>query len=134
MTNAIAEAVMTEAVVKLIGAILLMIITLVGSWLCYVFGENKKLANISLAKDEVIAAAQLTVEELQQKLVEGLKAAHADGKLTKDEIASLGEQLVEGVLAKMSKPAAELLQAAGVDIINLIQSAGEAWILELKKG
>ena len=134
MTNAIAEAVMTEAVVKLIGAILLMIITLVGSWLSYVFGENKKLANISLAKDEVIAAAQLTVEELQQKLVEGLKAAHADGKLTKDEIASLGEQLVEGVLAKMSKPAADLLQAAGVDIINLIQSAGEAWILELKKG
>ena len=41
-----------------------------------------------------------TVEELQQTLVEGLKAGREDGKLTKEEIASLGEALLDGTIAK----------------------------------
>lgn len=125
--------VIIEVIVQAIGAIALMAITLLGTWLTSLIGKKTALTNINIAKDEVIGAAQLTVEELQQKLVEGLKAAHEDGKLTKDEIAALGEQLLEGTLAKMSEPTAELLEAAGVDLVNLIQGAGEAWLLELKK-
>ena len=125
--------VIIEVIVQAIGAIALMAITLLGTWLTSLIGKKTALTNINLAKDEVIGAAQLTVEELQQTLVEGLKAAHEDGKLTKDEIAALGEQLLEGTLAKMSDPTAQLLQAAGVDLVALIQGAGEAWLLELKK-
>lgn len=123
-----------EVIVQAIGAIALMAITLLGTWLTSLIGKKTALTNINIAKDEVIGAAQLTVEELQQKVVEGLKAAHEDGKLTKDEIAELGQLLLEGTWAKMSEPTAELLEAAGVDLVNLIQGAGEAWLLELKKG
>lgn len=122
-----------EVIVQAVGAIALMAITLLGTWLTSLIGKKTALTNINLAKDEVIGAAQLTVEELQQTMVEGLKAAHEDGKLTNDEIAELGKQLLEGTWAKMSMPTADLLEAAGVDLVNLIQGAGEAWLLELKK-
>lgn len=78
--------------------------------------------------------AQLTVEELQQILVEGLKASREDGKLTKEEITSLGEALLDGTKAKMSAPTVKLLAAAAVDITALIHGAGESWIAKLKAG
>ena len=76
----------------------------------------------------------VTVEELQQTLVEGLKAGREDGKLTKEEIASLGEALLDSTIAKMSAPTAKLLAAAAVDVTALIQGAGESWIAKLKAG
>jgi hypothetical protein len=39
---------------------------------------------------ELTSAAEQTVLELQQTVVEGLKEASADGKLTEVEIANLG--------------------------------------------
>ena len=75
----------------------------------------------------------MTVRELQQTLVERLKAAHEDGKLTEDEIAMLGTELLEGTIKKTSAPAADLLAAAAVDVTALIQGAGESWIAQLKK-
>ena len=122
-----------EVIINVIEAALLMAITIFGAWLTSIIGKKTALTNINIAKDEVIGAAQLTVEELQQTMVDGLKSAHEDGKLTNDEIAELGEKLLEGTLAKMSAPTAQLLQAAGVDLVNLIQGAGEAWLLEIKK-
>ena len=122
-----------EVVIHVIEAALLMAITIFGAWLTSIIGKKTALTNINIAKDEVIVAAQLTVEELQQTVVEGLKAAHEDGKLTKDEIAILGQKLLDGVFAKMSTPTAQLLEAAGVDLVSLIRGAGEAWLLEIKK-
>lgn len=122
-----------EVIIQVIGAVALMAITLLGTWLTSLIGKKTALTNINIAKDEVISAAQLTVEELQQKVVEGLKAAHEDGKLTNDEIAALGEKLLEGTFKKMSDPTVHLLQAAGVDLVNLILGTGDAWLLELKK-
>lgn len=127
MTNVI-----IEVIIQVIAAVALTAITVLGTWLTTLIGKKAALTNINIAKDEVIGAAQLTVGELQQKVVEGLKAAHEDGKLTQEEIAELGKQLLEGTLAKMSEPTAQLLQAAGVDLVNLIQGAGDAWLLELK--
>ena len=122
-----------EVVIHVIEAALLMAITIFGAWLTSIIGKKTALTNINIAKDEVIGAAQLTVEELQQTVVEGLKAAHEDGKLTKDEIAILGQKLLDGVFSKMSTPTAQLLEAAGVDLVSLIRGAGEAWLLEIKK-
>ena len=78
--------------------------------------------------------AHLTVEKLHQTLVKGLKAGREDGKLTKEEIAALGEALLDGTIAKMSAPTAKLLAAAAVDTTALIQGAGESWIAKLKDG
>lgn len=123
-----------ESAVKIAVALALMLISTLGAWLTLKIGKKEELAAINVAQQEVVRLAHLTVEELQQTLVEGLKAAHEDGKLTKEEIASLGEALLDGTIAKMSAPTAKLLSAAAVDITALIHGAGEAWITKLKAG
>ena len=66
-------------------------------------------------------------------MVEGLKEASADGKLTKDEIQHLGKLLLEGTMAKMSDAGINVLKAANVDINAIIVSAGEALIARIKQ-
>jgi len=127
------EGIIMESIVEVVVTLLLMLIGILGTWLTMKLGKKEELAAINAAKDEVIQAAELTVREQQQTLVEGLKAAHEDGKLTKDEIAMLGKKLLEETVKKMSAPAADLLAAAAVDVTALIQGAGESWIAQLKK-
>ena len=127
------EGIIMESIVKVAGSFVLMLIGVLGTRLTLKVGKREELAAINAAKDEVIQAAELTVRELQQTLVEGLKAAHEDGKLTKDKIAMLGKKLLEETVKKMSAPAADLLAAAAVDVTALIQGAGESWIAQLKK-
>ena len=123
-----------ESVVQIAVTLVLTLIGVLGTWLTLKIGKKEELAAINAAKDEVISAANLTVLELQQTLVEGLKAAHEDGKLTKEEIAMLGEKLVDGTIDKMSAPTAKLLAAAAVDTTALIHGAGESWLTKLKAG
>ena len=123
-----------ESVVQIVVTLMLTLIGVLGTWLTLKLGKKEELAAINVAQQEVIRLAHLTVEELQQTLVEGLKAAHEDGKLTKEEIAALGEALLDGTIAKMSAPTAKLLAAAAVDTTALILGAGEAWIAKLKAG
>ena len=95
-------------------------------------GKKEELAAINAAQQEVIAMAQLTVEELQQTTVAELEKAREDGKLTKAEIDMLRSLLLSRVKKKMSDPTTNLL-AAAVDLNALIRGAGESWIAELKK-
>ena len=81
---------------------------------------------------ELTSAAEQTVLELQQTVVEGLKEASADGKLTEVEIADLGNQLLNGAIRKMSDSAFGVLQAANVDINTIVTGAGEAMIAKMK--
>ena len=96
-------------------------------------GKNTKLSSINKAQAEIISLAQQTVGELQQTTVEGLKAAHKDGKLSETEIKELGTLLLDKVTAKMSVSAAQLLTAAKVDVAALIAGAAENWIGTLKQ-
>ena len=128
------ESIIIESVVQIVVTLVLTLIGALGTWLSLKIGKKEELAAINVAQQEVIRLAQLTVEELQQTLVEGLKAGREDGKLTKEEIASLGEALLDGTIAKMSAPTAKLLAAAAVDVTALIQGAGESWIAKLKAG
>ena len=111
-----------------------ILIGVFGAWVLKKIGKREGLKGISNANDEVIKMAIITVGELQQTIVDDLKANAADGKLTKEEIAMLGEKLVEKTLEKMSQPVYNLLNAAGTDIIALIKGAGEDWINSLKNG
>ena len=108
------------------GALLIMLIGALGTWITAKIGKKQELANINTAQQEVVSMAQQTVSELQQTVVEGLKATHEDHKLTKEEITALGETLIQKTMEKMSTPTKNLLNTAGVDIIALIQGAGEA--------
>lgn len=117
---------------EVVSVLLVTLIGVLGTWLTLKLGKKQELAAISAAQEEVIKLAQLTVEELAQTTVESLKASHEDGKLTKDEVAMLGNMLLEGVLTKMSDPTAKLLKAASVDVTALIRSAGESWVTAIK--
>lgn len=118
-------------VAQVIAAFLITLIGVFGAWLTAKIGKRVELTNINKAKYELIEAAQQTVMELQQTVVEGMKAAATDGKLTEDEITELSMMLLDKTKQKMSLPAIQLLEAAAVDVNALIRGAGEALIAQL---
>lgn len=118
-------------IAQVIGTLLITLIGVGGAWLTAKIGKKVELANINKAKDELVEAAQTTVLELQQILVEKMKEAAADHKLTNDEINELSVILVQRTKQKMSLPAIKLLEAAAVDVDAMIRGAGEALIAEL---
>lgn len=128
MTN-----VLLESAVQVMATLLITLIGVLGSYLTIKLGRKQELAAVNAAQQEVIELAQQTVGELQQTMVENLKAAHADGKLTKEEIASLRKLLVDKTMEKMSVTTYNLLAAAAVDIGALIRGAGENLIAAIKR-
>lgn len=125
------NTILTNAV-ELVAALLMMLIGLLGTWLSLKIGKKQELQTLNAAVAEAVGMARLTVGELQQTVVDGLKAGRADGKLTKQDITMLSERLWEMTKEKMSASAIEIINAAGVDLRRLIQGAGEAWINGLK--
>lgn len=119
--------------VEVIVAIVVALLGMFGAWLAKVTAKKIELSNIASAKDEVISAAQQTVLDLKQTIVDDLKKAAKDGKLTPEEIADLGVNLLSVTIAKLSIPTIKLLEAAKIDISALIKSAGEAYIGVLKR-
>ena len=122
-----------ELVAKIVGMILVTAIGVAGTWLTAKIAKRNELANIAAATDEAVGAAQRVVQELQQTLVEGMKASCEDGKLSDSEIEQLSALLLNKAMAQMSEPAKNVLAAAGKDVSAIIQSAGEAMILAIKK-
>lgn len=124
--------VIIETAVQIIATLLLTLIGGLGTWLTTKIAKRNELSNICAATNEAVSAAQLTVLELQQTVVDSWKAASADGKLSEDEIKQLGIMLVEKANEKMSDSAKKLLMSAGVDISAVIKGAGEAAIHNMK--
>lgn len=127
-----AVEIIAENIIGWIVSVVVILIGAFGVWALKKIGKREGLEGISIATDEVIKMAIITIGELQQTIVNDLKANAADGKLTKEEIIMLSEKLVEKTLEKMSQPVYNLLNAAGTDIIALIKGAGEDWINSLK--
>lgn len=127
---------MTEMIIEFAGQILgelaLALVGFLGAWVLTKMAKHKELTNIAVATSEATHAAQETVLALQQKVVEGMKAAHTDGKLTEQEIQQLGIMLLNTAMKKLSDPAKDILTAAGKDITAIIQDAAEAMILNMK--
>ena len=121
-----------ELAAKVIFTLLVTLIGVAGTWLTAQITKRNELANISAATDEATKTAQRVVLELQQTVVEGMKAACADGKLSEAEIAQLKGLLIDKALAQLSEPAKKVLTAAGKDVTAIIQSAGEAMVLAIK--
>lgn len=113
---------------QVVSTLLITLIGVLGAWLTAKIGKRVELTNINKAKDELVEAAQQTVMELQQTVVDGLKEKAADGKLTDEEIEGLCLSLLTKTKDKMSLPAIKVLEAAAVDVNALIRGAGEALI------
>ena len=129
---------MNEAIINMaaqvVATLLITLIGIFGAWLTSKIGRRVELTNIRKAMDELITVAQQTVLELQQTVVDGLKADSEDGKLTNDEIDELSKMLVNKTREKMSVPALEVLEAAVVDVNALIRGTGEALINRMHEG
>ncbi len=123
-----------EMSVKIAVTLLIALIGGLGAWLTAKIGKRNELASIAAATNEVTDAAQRVVLDLEQTVVGKLKDASEDGKLSEAEIKELGALLLEKALAQISTPAKDLLKAAGKDVCAIIESAGEALILSLRKG
>lgn len=123
-----------EVAVQVITAILLGTVSIafayVGKWM----GQTKKLETVAAAMSQLEDVVQNVVGELQQTMVEHLKAASADGKLSDEDIYDLGKLLVRKTSEQLSNPAASTLKAAGIDIENMIHSIAEAYIERIKRG
>ena len=122
-----------ENAVQIVATLLITLIGVLGTWLTAKIAKRTELTNISTAANEAVRAAQLTVLELQQTVVEKWKEASADGKLSEDEVKQLGTMLVQKTAEKMSDSAKNLLNSAGVDLTAIIKGAGEAMIQSMKK-
>ena len=117
----------------IVQTLILTAIGILGTWVSLKLSASAKLKNVGAAWDEAVKSAQLTVGELKQTIVDDLKAAHSDGKLTDQEIARLKTKLLDMSVEKMSKPAYDILIAASVDVEALIMGAGQAFIDEIKR-
>ena len=127
------NTVIIETIVSVLANLAVTLIGVAGAWLLAQISKNQQLNTINTAVGELTAAAEQTVLELQQTVVDGLKEASADGKLTQEEITKLGKLLLEGTLAKMSDSGIGVLKAANVDINAIVTGAGEALIARIKQ-
>ena len=135
-SGGIAEATVTEILIEnavnIAAAFFIALIGVFGAWLTAKLGKATQLDTVNHAQQELIKLAQITVGELKQTVVDGMKAAHKDGKLTKEEIAQLGQLLYEKTTAKLSASAMDVLTAAQVDSSALITGTAEQLISGMK--
>ena len=124
--------ILIENAVNIAAAFFIAVIGVFGAWLTAKLGKATQLDTINHAQQELIKLAQITVGELKQTVVDGMKAAHTDGKLTKEEIAHLGQLLFEKTSAKLSASAMDVLTATQVDIAALITGTAEQLIGQMK--
>jgi len=127
-----ATDILIENAVNIAAAFFIAVIGVFGAWLTSKLGKATQLDTINHAQQELIKLAQITVGELKQTVVDGMKAAHTDGKLTKEEIAHLGQLLFEKTSAKLSASAMDVLTATQVDIAALITGTAEQLIGQMK--
>ena len=131
--NATVAEILIENAVNITAAFFISLIGVFGAWLTAKLGKATQLDTVNRAQQELIKLAQITVGELKQTVVDGMKAASKDGKLSKEEIAQLGQMLFEKTTAKLSASAMDVLTAAQVDISALISGTAEHLIGQMKE-
>ena len=124
--------ILIENAVNIIAAFFIALIGVFGAWLTAKLGTATQLDTVNKAQQELIKLVQITIGELKQTVVDGMKAASKDGKLSKEEVAQLGQLLYEKTTAKLSASAIDVLSAAQVDISALITGTAEHLIGQMK--
>ena len=127
------KEILIEQGAQIVSTLVITLIGLLATWLTAKLNKHMQLKNLSDAIDECLKMTQITVGELQQKFVDGMKAANEDGKLTKEEVTQLNASLVAYTRNKLSPSIIDIITSAGVDINQFILDAGENYIQGLKK-
>jgi len=130
MTNYI--NVLIEALVPVAVQVIVGVVGILGALLLGQLRKVKALQNVTAAVDLLQGAVIDTVNANQQQLVDDLKAAAEDGKLTEGEIAMLQARTIERVKAKVGPAVANVITAAGIDLNQLILDSADAVIREIK--
>lgn len=121
-----------QYLVEIIGTAVILALGIVGTWALAKLGQNQKLNNVSEAVGQLLEATNIAVVALQQQFVEDWKK-NQNGKLTEQQIMELKTQVITITLNYLSKPTLDLLEAAKIDIVNIISTAAEAYVLKLKQ-
>ena len=121
-----------EQAAQIVTVIIVTAIGILSTWLTAKLNKYFQLKNTATALETCLSMVQATVGELQQKFVEDMKKANADGKLTKDEIKQLNTSLIVYTKNKLTPNIIEVITAAGIDINQFILDAGEKFVQELK--
>lgn len=122
-----------EQAAYIITTVVVTTIGILGAWLTAKLSKYIKIKNTTSALDTCLEMTKVTVGELQQKFVEGMKLANEDGKLTEEEIKELNISLITYTKRKLTPSIINLITAAGIDINQFILDAGENYVQELKK-
>ena len=125
------EILITQAA-QIVSTVIITLIGVLATWLTAKLNAHMQLKNLTSALDTCLKMTQVTVGELQQKFVEGMKDANEDGKLTADEIKELNSSLLLYTKEKMTPDIINIIINAGIDINKFILDAGENYIQELK--
>ena len=125
--------VIIQYVSEIIALVIISIIGILGALVLKKINQSKKFENISEAIATVTLATQETVRCLQQKFVNDWKEKAVDGKLTPEQIEQLKKETLEITLAQLGQPFLDLLAAAKIDVSEIIATAAEAYINQIKQ-
>jgi hypothetical protein len=96
--------------------------------------QNESLKGVLVRLDDAVFTA---VKDLQQSVVEQIKAANADGKITDDEKKQIKERALASVKANLgTKGLAEVARVLGLDggaLEGLLASKVEAAVHDLRR-
>lgn len=120
--------VLIENAVKIMATFLLAVLTIGLTYLKDLIAQKLKMSTLAHALEELDNDIAGAVGDIQQVLVDDLKAAAEDGKLTKEEIEVLHAKLLVTVKKRLSAHAKAVIEAAGIDIREYILSEAEAII------
>lgn len=123
-----------EVAVQVIVAILLGVVSIAFAYIGKWMGKTKKLETVATAMDELERTVKSVVGDLQQTMVDKLKEASENHKLSPADIEYIGQELIKRVADQLSLPAANALNAAGCDIESMIHSMAESFISKIKRG
>ena len=121
--------VLISKLLEVLAALAVAGIGVAGTELLSKLAQKQKFQNVAVAVAQLTEAAQTTVQELQQTIVDDLKEK---GKLSPEMVAELQTKLIEKTEEKISPAVIALIEAAGIDVTAVIQGAGESMIWQMK--
>lgn len=124
--------------------VVIALITIFGSTISALFIKGRikaatyiheKVKNDAIAKilDTVNATAWTVAEGLYEDTVRDIKKGRSDGKLTKDEIASLKTESVKRMKSRLSKASLDALKKAGYEDVESLLADSVALRAQLSK-
>ncbi len=101
----------------LIQAILPLAVTVIGGWIAKILTDMSKRQSEKNDREGAILIAEIAVGRIQP-LADEIKAASADGKLTKEERVKLKERAYEAAMEMATGPEGQLLVKLGFEAVG----------------